>query len=109
MCNSSNPIAATLTSAFISASGLDKAGLSAGQRFCLEASSWRKAADKGENVPKVTLASSHEAALKTVGIEVLKKWESRDNSHVHGAERPAEGKGGWVRESGGIGGKEPKA
>jgi hypothetical protein len=107
MCNSSNPIAAELTSAFISASGLS--GVQAGQRFCVEASSWKKAADKGDDVPRVTLAGTHEAALKTVKLDVLKKWESRDNSHVHGAARPTEGSGSFARESKEIGGKEPKA
>jgi hypothetical protein len=108
MCNSSNPIAAELTSAFISMSGLK--GVSAGQRFCLEASSWKKAADKGDDVPRVTLASSHEAALKTVDLEVLKKWEMRDNAHTHGAARPKEGgSDGFTRESKEIGGKKPKA
>jgi hypothetical protein len=44
-----------------------------------------------------------------VKLDVLKKWESRDNSHVHGAARPTEGSGSFARESKEIGGKEPKA
>jgi hypothetical protein len=44
-----------------------------------------------------------------VDMEVLKKYETRDHSAVHGAARPGEGSGGFVRESKEIGGKEPKA
>jgi hypothetical protein len=117
MCNSTNPIAAELTTAFIdtlSRSGstdLQKAGVTAGQRFCVEASSWKTMADKGgEDVPRVKLESSHEAALKSVGLDTLKKFAAgQDRASVHGAARPKDGKGGWVRESGEIGGKEPKA
>jgi hypothetical protein len=116
MCNANNPIAAILTNAFIdtlSLSGTDlrKAGVGPGQRFCIEAASWKKLADKGgDDVPKVKLESSHEAALKSVGLDALKKWAAgQDRESVHGAVRPKDGKGGWVRESGEIGGKEPKA
>jgi hypothetical protein len=116
MCNSSNPIAAELTNAFIdtlASNGTDlrKAGVGPGQRFCVEASSWKGMADKGGNdVPKVKLESSHEAALKSVGLDVLKKFAAeQDHSQVRGATRPKEGGQNWARESKEIGGKEPKA
>ncbi|KAH3919799.1 hypothetical protein HBI56_031220 [Parastagonospora nodorum] len=105
-CTAANPIGAQLTSAFIRASGLKD--VSAGQRFCVSAASWKKVADKGEDVPGVTLASSHVGALDSVGLDVLKKWEVRDHSHQHGAARAGDGNG-FVRESGEIGGKEPRA
>jgi hypothetical protein len=57
----------------------------------------------------VTLASSHVGALNTVDLSVLKKWETRDHAAVHGAVRPGDGNGGFVRESQEIGGKEPRA
>ncbi|KAL5114354.1 hypothetical protein ACEQ8H_007744 [Pleosporales sp. CAS-2024a] len=72
-CTSANPIGAQLTNAFIGASGLKN--VSAGQRYCLEASSWKTFAAKGNDVPGVTLASSHIGALKTVDLDTLKKWE----------------------------------
>ncbi|KAF1915878.1 hypothetical protein BDU57DRAFT_556235 [Ampelomyces quisqualis] len=114
-CTSTNPIAAALTSAFIdtlsstTSTDLRKAGVGPGQRFCLEASAWKQIADKGgEGVPRVKLESSHVEALESVELDVLKRWEaSRDNDSKHGAERP--GPGNWVRESGEIGGKEPRA
>ena len=115
MCTSNNPIAAQITNAFLDYSAsngtdLRKAGVGPDQHFCLEASSWKALADKGgHDVPKVKLESSHEAALKSVGLDVLKKFAAeQDNQSVHGAVRPGDGKG-WLRESGSIGGKEPKA
>jgi hypothetical protein len=110
MCNTSNPIAAILTKSFIDSLGTS-ASLKPDQRYCLEASSWKKMADKGgDDVPKVKLESSHEAALKSVKLEVLKKYEAeRDNAGMHGAARPKEGGEKWVRESKEIGGKEPRA
>ena len=80
-CTAANPIGAQLTSAFIRASGLKD--VSAGQRFCVSAASWKKVADKGEDVPGVTLASSHVGALDVVGLDVLKKWEVRDHRYVN--------------------------
>ncbi|KAH7409892.1 hypothetical protein DE146DRAFT_674723 [Phaeosphaeria sp. MPI-PUGE-AT-0046c] len=114
MCNASNPIAVSLTNAFIdtlASNGTDlrKAGVGPGQRYCVEAGKWKGFADKGgDGVPRVQLASSHESALKSVDLDILKKFEAeRDNASVHGAERPGAGK--WVREAQEIGGKEPRA
>jgi hypothetical protein len=110
MCNASNPIAAVLTSAFIKSLNTS-ASLKPEQRYCLEASAWKAMADKGgEGVPRVKLEASHQEALKSVKLEVLKKYEAgRDNAGMHGAARPKEGGETWVRESKEIGGKEPKA
>ena len=113
MCNTANPIAAELTNAFIdslASNGTDlrKAGVGPGQRYCVEANAWKSAADKGGDVPRVKLESSHESALKSVDLDTLRKYEAgRDNASVHGAERPGAGK--WVREGKEIGGKEPRA
>ncbi|OAL01028.1 hypothetical protein IQ06DRAFT_304726 [Phaeosphaeriaceae sp. SRC1lsM3a] len=114
MCTTSNPIAAVLTSAFIDSlashgTDLRKAGVGPGQRYCIEASSWKSMADQGgEGVPRVKLESSHESALKSVDMDMLKKFAAgQDNESKHGAERPGAGK--FVRESKEIGGKEPKA
>jgi uncharacterized protein (DUF2237 family) len=112
MCTSSNPIAAILTNGFLdfsSSNGTDlrKAGVGPGQRFCLEASTWKRAADKGiGEVPKVKLESTHESALKSVDLNTLKKWavEQENQGHVI---QPGEGR--FVRESDQIGGKEPRA
>lgn len=87
-CTAANPIGAQLTSAFIRASGLKD--VSAGQRFCVSAASWKKVADKGEDVPGVTLASSHVGALDSVGLDVLKKWEVRDHRYVVGGRKGGE-------------------
>jgi hypothetical protein len=107
-CNTTNPIAAILTSAFIS-SLPSSAGVTVGQRFCVDAKSWKGIADKGgEDVPRVKLEATHEAALKSVGLDVLKKYKAeQDQRRVGGAERP--GTGGLVKDSQEIGGKEPKA
>lgn len=113
MCTASNSIAAELTNAFIdslASNGTDlrKAGVGPGQRFCVDASSWKRAVDKGNDVPRVKLESSHESALSSVDLETLRKYEAeRDNASVHGAERPGAGK--WVMEAQEIGGKEPRA
>jgi hypothetical protein len=110
MCNSTNPIAAILTSEFIRTLP-SSAGLAVGQRFCVDATSWKSLADKGkhEDVPCVKLEATHEAALKSVGLAQLKEWAAeQDQRRVGGAER-AGGGGGVVKESGEIGGKEPRA
>lgn len=61
-------------------------------------------------MPKVKLESSHEAALKSVDLKLLKKFAAgQDNQGLHGATRPKEGGESWARESSEIGGKEPKA
>ncbi|KAF2822983.1 hypothetical protein CC86DRAFT_448075 [Ophiobolus disseminans] len=115
-CTSSNPIAAQLTNAFLdysTSNGIDlrKAGVGPGQHFCLEASAWKGLADKGgDDVPRVKLESTHEAALESVDLKLLKRFAAdQDNQSVHGAVRPKDGKGSWVRESKEIGGKEPRA
>lgn len=61
-------------------------------------------------MPKVKLESTHEGALRSVDLNVLKKFAaSQDNASLHGATRPTDGTKGWVRESKEIGGKEPRA
>jgi hypothetical protein len=71
---------------------------------------WKSFADKGgDDVPRVKLEASHQEALKSVKLEVLKQYEAqRDNNSNHGAQRAGDGSG-VVKESGQIGGKEPKA
>lgn len=66
-------------------------------------------ADKGgKDVPEVKLESSHIEALKSVGLDTLKRYAAgQDHESNSGAVRP--GEKGWVRESGEIGGKEPRA
>ena len=48
-------------------------GLKPGDRWCLCASRWKEAHDAGV-APKVVLAATHEAALGTVSLEVLKQY-----------------------------------
>jgi uncharacterized protein (DUF2237 family) len=114
MCTSNNPIAAILTDAFIefaSSNGADlrKAGVGPGQRFCLAASSWKSAADKGiEGVPKVKLESTHKDALTSVDLTTLKKWAAEQDTKSK-VVRPGENKESWARESSEIGGKQPKS
>jgi len=113
MCNARNPIAATLTNAFLdfsASSGTDlrKAGVGAGQRFCLSAAQWKGAVDKGvKDVPRVKLECTHVKALDSVGLDVLKKWKA-DADNEKKVEIPNHG-GGLARESSEIGGKEPRA
>ncbi|XP_014552823.1 hypothetical protein COCVIDRAFT_19169 [Bipolaris victoriae FI3] len=117
MCNSSNPIAAVLTNAFLdfsSSTGTDlrKAGVGPGQRFCLEASMWKSAAEKGiGDVPRVKLESTHIKALNSVGLDVLKKWaaEPETESAQDKVVRPGEGRERWARESRDIGAKDPRS
>lgn len=81
-----------------------------GGRFCLDAASWKAAADKGiEEVPRVKLEASHEKALESVGLDTLKRWAAGQDVESKSAVMPKEGKEGWARESGSIGGKEPKS
>jgi uncharacterized protein (DUF2237 family) len=114
MCTSKNPIAAILTNAFLdfsSSNGTDlrKAGVGPGQRFCLEASTWKSAADKGiKEVPRVKLESTHEGALKSVDLNTLKRWAAEQENQGK-VVRPGESKESFARESSEIGGKEPKA
>jgi uncharacterized protein (DUF2237 family) len=114
MCTSNNPIAAILTNSFLdfsSSNGTDlrKAGVGPGQRFCLEASTWKSAADKGiGEVPRVKLEATHEGALKSVDLNTLKKWAAEQDNQGK-VVRPGEDKESWARESKDIGGKEPKS
>ena len=48
-------------------------GLKPGDRWCLCVSRWKEAHDAGV-APNVVLAATHESALKTVSLEVLKKY-----------------------------------
>lgn len=108
MCSPSNPIAATLTAAFLDFADLRKSGVNPGDRFCISASTWKGAVDKGiKEVPRVKLECTHEKALETVDIDVLKKWKA-DTDNEKKVERPGDA-GGLARESQEIGGKEPKA
>ncbi|KAL7770696.1 hypothetical protein CFE70_000634 [Pyrenophora teres f. teres 0-1] len=79
ICTDRNPIAAILTNSFLdfaSSNGTDlrKAGVGPDQRYCLDASTWKKAADKGGEVPRVKLEATHKGALDKVELETLKKW-----------------------------------
>lgn len=114
MCTPSNPIAATLTAAFLDFSAsngtdLRECGVQPGTRFCMAASQWKSALDIGiDEVPRVKLESSHEAALKNVDLPTLKKYAAHaDNSKD--VVLAKEGREEWARESGEIGGKEPRA
>ena len=115
MCTSTHPIAAILTSAFLdftASNGTDlrKSGVGPGSRFCIEASSWKSAFDKGiEDMPGVKLESTHEAALKSVDLPTLKKYAAEADNGKNKVVMPKEGGEQWARESGEIGGKEPKA
>ncbi|CAO2654036.1 Nn.00g107690.m01.CDS01 [Neocucurbitaria sp. VM-36] len=115
MCTSTHPIAATLTSSFLDFSAsngtdLRKSGVGSGSRFCISASQWKSAIDKGiEEVPRVKLESTHQGALESVGLEVLKKWAAEADNGKGRVVRPGEGGERWARESGEIGGKEPRA
>ncbi|KAL1794268.1 hypothetical protein ACET3X_007689 [Alternaria dauci] len=114
MCTSKNPIAAILTNGFLdfsSSNGIDlrKAGVGPGQRFCLEASTWKSAADKGiGEVPRVKLEATHQGALKSVDLNTLKKWAAEQDNQGQ-VVLPGEGKERFARESSQIGGKEPRA
>lgn len=63
-----------------------------------------------EGVPRVKLEATHEKALESVGIEELRKWRA-EHDNESGVVWPRDGKSAGVltRESGEIGGKEPKA
>lgn len=113
-CTASNPIAALLTNAFLdmtASNGTDlrKAGVGPGQHFCVEASAWKGLADNGgKDVPEVKLESSHIAALKSVELDTLKRYAAgQHHESYNGAVRP--GENNLIKESGEIGGKEPKA
>ena len=52
-------------------------GLKPGDRWCLCASRWKEAYDAGM-APKVVLAATHEAALKTVSLDVLQTYATEE-------------------------------
>jgi uncharacterized protein (DUF2237 family) len=114
MCSPSSPIAAILTNAFLdfsSSNGTDlrKSGVASGQRFCLSASTWKNAADKGiGEVPKVKLESTHKSALEKVDLGFLKKHAAEMENEVS-AVLPGSGKESWARDSSDIGAKEPRS
>jgi hypothetical protein len=114
MCSPSNPIAAILTNAFLdfsSSNGTDlrKAGVGPGQRFCLDASIWKNAADKGiGEVPKVKLECTHKGALDKVDLGFLKKHAAAQENEVS-AVYPGSGKESWARDSDRIGAKDPRS
>jgi uncharacterized protein len=114
MCNQSNPLALTLINAFsdISASSgtdLRKSGVGLGQRFCVEASQWKKALDNGiEDLSQVKLENSHVEALESVDIDTLKRHAAEPDVY-NKVVRPGENTEGWARESDQIGGQEPRA
>ncbi|PZC92602.1 hypothetical protein A1F96_07618 [Pyrenophora tritici-repentis] len=113
MCTDRNPIAAILTNSFLdlapsNGTDLRKAGVGPDQRYCLDASTWKKAADNGGEVPRVKLEATHKGALDKVELETLKKWAAGQDKD-RGVVWPSEGKESWARESGDIGAKEPRS
>jgi hypothetical protein len=59
---------------------------------------------------RVKLEATHESALESTRIEELRKWAAGQDNEG-GVVWPGDGKsgGGLTKESGEIGGKEPKA
>jgi uncharacterized protein (DUF2237 family) len=53
-------------------------GVRPGQRWCVEATRWQETLkhekEAGVEVPRVKLECTHESALETVDLEVLKKY-----------------------------------
>ncbi|KAF2646012.1 hypothetical protein P280DRAFT_387885 [Massarina eburnea CBS 473.64] len=81
-CDSQSPIAAQLTQSFLdftskNGTNLKQLGIRPGQKWCLSADHWKEAAERdagGEGVPRVSLESTHQAALEKVELETLKKY-----------------------------------
>ena len=113
-CTPSHPLAAILTASFLdfsAAQGTDmrKKGIEAGTRYCMDAKTWKSALDEGiDDLPRVKLECSHQKALDSVGLNVLKKWAAGQDVGGH-VVRPGEAGQGLARESKEIGGKEPRA
>jgi hypothetical protein len=59
-------------------------------------------------VPRVKLECTHVKALDSIELAVLKRWAAGQDVE-RGVEWTKDKKGGVVKESGSIGGKEPKA
>ncbi|KAL6710616.1 hypothetical protein ACN47E_008664 [Coniothyrium glycines] len=115
-CTPTHPIAAQLTSSFLdllarsTGTDLRRNGVSPGSRFCVAVEPWREAAAAGADVPRVKLECTHAAALERVPLDELRRFAARQDVEGRSAVVPGEGSGeGWVRESGEIGGKEPRA
>ena len=79
-----------------------------GSRYCIDAQTWKKAVDSGIDAPRVKLESTHEAALKSVDLETLKKWKAEQDNDS-GVIWPRDKTSGSVKQSREIGGKEPKS
>ena len=81
-CDEKSPIAAQLTQSFLdftSKNGLNlkQMGIRPGQKWCLKVDHWKEAADRdagGDGVPRISLESTHKAALDKVGLDLLKKY-----------------------------------
>ncbi|KZM21502.1 uncharacterized protein EKO05_0006169 [Ascochyta rabiei] len=83
-CDAQTPIAAELTQSFLnfaSKSGginLKQMGVRPGQRWCVEATRWQETLkhekEAGVEVPLVKLECTHESALKTVELDILKRY-----------------------------------
>lgn len=83
-CDSQTPIAAELTQSFLNFASkngginLKQMGVRPGQRWCVEATRWQETLkheqEAGVEVPRVKLECTHESALETVDLDVLKKY-----------------------------------
>ncbi|KAG9205206.1 hypothetical protein G6514_008783 [Epicoccum nigrum] len=83
-CDAQTPIAAELTQSFLNFASkngginLKQMGVRPGQRWCVEATRWQETLkhekEAGVEVPRVKLECTHESALETVDLEVLKKY-----------------------------------
>lgn len=95
---------------FSSTNGLDlrSSGVQEGSRYCIDTQTWKKAVDSGVDAPRVKLESTHEAALKSVDLETLKKWKAEQDNDS-GTIWPRDKVSGATRQSGEIGGKQPKS
>ena len=83
-CDSQTPIAAELTQSFLNFASknggvnLKQMGVRPGQRWCVEATIWQDTLqhekESGLEVPPVKLDCTHESALKTIDLDMLKKY-----------------------------------
>lgn len=115
-CNADNPIAANLSAAFLDFSAkhlsldLRKSGIKENDRYCIDIKTWQNVVAGGDDaaIPRVKLENTHEAALKSVGLDELKKWKAEQDNE-RGVEWTKDKRSGVVKESQEIGGKEPRA
>lgn len=84
-CDEQTPIAAELTQTFLDFASkegginLKQMGVRPGQRWCIETTRWQAAFEKGDtSVPPINLDCTHEAALKTVELDTLKKHAAKE-------------------------------